>query len=248
MRTREIIVPELIHALAVDIGEPLSDVVNRAMSLARHAPWDADPRYWAELGRLEASAARSQAMLDSLCRYLLADALEESVDTVDLELLMHDVLHATRAIRRRHPAHVEATVSGSVFTYGALLRSALTELITNAARWGRSDDDATTISVRLLTSDGTVSLEVTDTGPGIPPDRREAAFALFGSVAPAGNDTLGVGLAVLRRRVEAVGGSLRLLAAGGKTGLRVSLSLPRPASEQAHQTSPDQRSSVGGAA
>ncbi len=72
-------------------------------------------------------------------------------------------------------------------------------------------------------------IDVSDTGPGVPADAREAVFEPYRTTKPGGN---GLGLATTRRIVEAHGGSVECLAAeGGGALFRISLpsSSARPA-------------------
>ena len=52
---------------------------------------------------------------------------------------------------------------------------------------------------------GALELTVEDTGPGVPPERREEIFTPFVTSRPQGT---GLGLAIARRTLEAHGGSL----------------------------------------
>lgn len=72
-------------------------------------------------------------------------------------------------------------------------------------------------------------VEVSDTGPGVPADARDAVFEPYRTTKPGGN---GLGLATTRRIVEAHGGSVECLPAeGGGALFRISLpsSTARPA-------------------
>jgi two-component system phosphate regulon sensor histidine kinase PhoR len=83
---------------------------------------------------------------------------------------------------------------------------------------------------------GTVLLEVRDTGIGIPPEHRQRVFERFYQVdtarsASAGRGT-GLGLAIVKHAVHALGGSVELTSAVG-VGTTVTCTLPSlPAAEQ----------------
>ena len=65
-----------------------------------------------------------------------------------------------------------------------------------------------------------VVLEVSDAGPGIPPDLRDRVFEPFFSGRPGGT---GLGLAVTRRLVEAHGGTLAFASGPAGTVFRAGL-------------------------
>ena len=101
------------------------------------------------------------------------------------------------------------------------LRQALHELVANAL-------DAMPQGGRLLIQatvagcePGRVRLRVTDSGSGIPPDMRERIFRLFTTTKRTGT---GVGLAVVRKILQAHGGSI--VAEGGPDGATFVLDLP----------------------
>jgi PAS domain S-box-containing protein len=81
-----------------------------------------------------------------------------------------------------------------------------------------------------------VTIDVTDTGRGIPPDKLEAIFEPFVQLKTGGNtlNGTGLGLPISRRLAEAMGGSLTAKSELGK-GSTFTLRLPRvgkPASEE----------------
>jgi two-component system, OmpR family, phosphate regulon sensor histidine kinase PhoR len=71
--------------------------------------------------------------------------------------------------------------------------------------------------------DGTVRIDVRDHGPGIDPEETALVFDRFYRRDEAGG--FGLGLAIVREAVEAIGGELEL--DSGPDGTRVSISLPR---------------------
>ena len=82
--------------------------------------------------------------------------------------------------------------------------------------------------MRVGAENGSVSFEVADTGPGIPADKRDAVFEPFLRLDGArmrATGGAGLGLAIVRRWVEAQGGRVALDDAPGG-GARVRVSLP----------------------
>jgi signal transduction histidine kinase len=72
---------------------------------------------------------------------------------------------------------------------------------------------------------GTIAIEITDDGPGLPPKARENLFRpFFGSARPGGS---GLGLAIARELVRAHGGELSLVSSTG-AGTVFRLTLPAP--------------------
>ena len=86
-----------------------------------------------------------------------------------------------------------------------LLEQVLFNLLDNAAKYSAP---GTTITVAAAIGDGTASIAVSDEGAGLPPVAPDQLFAPFFRHAPAGQPGAGLGLAICRGFVAAMGGSL----------------------------------------
>lgn len=98
------------------------------------------------------------------------------------------------------------------------LRSVLENLIKNALETVQSEQP---VEVRVSSTKAKVTISVLDRGEGISPEIRERIYDPFYTSKISGS---GIGLAITRRFVEAVGGSLTLSArSGGGTEAAVCL-------------------------
>jgi signal transduction histidine kinase len=95
----------------------------------------------------------------------------------------------------------------------------VSNLLSNAFRW---TPDGGTVELALSSGNGTVSVSVADTGPGIKPSDRERIFRPFWSRDGGGT---GLGLAIARELAVALGGKIELESERG-TGSRFDLRLP----------------------
>jgi two-component system sensor histidine kinase GlrK len=95
----------------------------------------------------------------------------------------------------------------------------ITNLLSNAFRW---TPDGGRIELRLLEANGIVSVDVVDSGPGIPPAQRTRIFDAFVSQDAEGT---GLGLPIARELAIALGGGIELGPSPG-TGSRFRLVLP----------------------
>jgi signal transduction histidine kinase len=107
------------------------------------------------------------------------------------------------------------------------IRQILDNLLSNARH---ATPDGGQITVEVTSEPGTVQVEVTDTGPGIPPADRERIFERFTRLTgsyPSGVGGNGLGLAIARSIAIAHSGTLTCAGPAG-SGARFLLRLPRP--------------------
>ena len=103
------------------------------------------------------------------------------------------------------------------------LQQVLSNLLTNAVKY---TDPGGAISVTVTADDVDARVSVRDTGRGIDRDAHERIFDLFTRATTAGSGS-GIGLAVVRRLVEAHGGSVTVVSGGVGLGSEFIVTLPR---------------------
>jgi two-component system sensor histidine kinase KdpD len=106
-----------------------------------------------------------------------------------------------------------------------LLEHVLVNLIENAAKFSQS---GRTIHLRAYTHAGSVVIDVSDEGEGIPPAALEQVFDKFyrASVGPAGPAGTGLGLTIARGFVEAMGGRISAHNRADQQGTTMTITLP----------------------
>jgi two-component system sensor histidine kinase KdpD len=111
----------------------------------------------------------------------------------------------------------------------ALLERVLVNLISNAVRYGSAGQP---VAVTASAHADRVETRVIDRGPGIPPAERDRVFLPFQRLGDRDNDTgVGLGLALSRGLVEAMGGTLEPDETPGG-GLTMIVTLPAHTPEQ----------------
>jgi len=150
---------------------------------------------------------------------------------VPVAALAQDVFREVAAVHpgRRLVADVPADLVADVDA--ARLRQVLVNLVDNAARHA---PDGGRVDVRCRSdAAGTLLVEVTDDGPGIPPDQWDAVFERFEhsvqspSEASAPSGGTGLGLAIARWAVALHGGTIGVVPS--PHGCRIRAELPGPA-------------------
>jgi two-component system sensor histidine kinase KdpD len=88
---------------------------------------------------------------------------------------------------------------------GVLIEQVLLNLLDNALKYAPADS---AIQVSARPTDGSVTIEVSDHGSGIPGGDEERIFDKFYRAAPAGTTGVGLGLTVSRGIITAHGGRM----------------------------------------
>jgi two-component system sensor histidine kinase KdpD len=98
--------------------------------------------------------------------------------------------------------------------------------VDNAAKFSPAESS---ISVGVRADEGWVTIEVTDEGPGIPTEQREAVFEKFTTWRPDGYETAagsGLGLFMVRGIVQAHNGTIDIAEVAGDGGTMLRVRLP----------------------
>jgi signal transduction histidine kinase len=123
------------------------------------------------------------------------------------------------ARRRRIEYDKRFEAAPTIVSDGDRVLQIISNLLSNAFRW---TPDGGRVELELASENGSVSVAVGDTGPGILPQERERIFRPFWS---RDNSGTGLGLAIARELAVALGGRIELDSQPGK-GSRFELVLP----------------------
>jgi two-component system OmpR family sensor kinase len=142
---------------------------------------------------------------------------------VALQQVIADVLKdlAPHALEKNIALAVGGDASACVAAKAVELHLLLRNLFDNAIRY-TPDDGRVDITVRC--EDGLVTLQIDDTGPGIPPHERERVFDAFYRILGSGEIGAGLGLAITRTVADSMEATIELGDAHKlQSGLRVTV-------------------------
>lgn len=172
---------------------------------------------------VEAEARRLERLVDDILDLAKLEAHRFTVmqEEVDMEQLLERAYEtfAEEARRRSIDYRVELSARPVIVSDGDRVLQIVGNLLSNAFR---ATPDGGRIVLGLGQENGTISVSVEDTGPGIAPEKRERLFRPFVSEAAGGT---GLGLAIAQELSGALGGRIDLKSEPGR-GARFELLLP----------------------
>jgi two-component system sensor histidine kinase CpxA len=218
----------LLSDVSHELRSPLARL-QVALGLARQRGQDQTN---AELDLIEREAERLNELIGqllSLTRLESGTALSHS-ESVDLASLLAEVAEngdfEVRALNRR--VHIANSVPATIEANEALLRSALENVVRNAAKY---TDENTSVDLSLQPDHehtGWMLIQVRDHGPGVPEDMLTKLFEPFVRVSDARDRQsggYGLGLAIAERAIRLHGGEISALNEPNG-GLNVRIRLP----------------------
>ncbi|MCE3602363.1 ATP-binding protein [Massilia sp. P8910] len=206
---------------AHELRSPLTAMSLQAERLgAANMPGEARIR----LGALSAGLQRTRILLDQLLT--LARTQEVRTDSpgkISLRHVIRDVLEDLVPIAeaKNIDLGVLGAADGHVQASFVDLKVLVKNICDNAVRY---TPDGGRVDITVLRGQGSVTLQVDDTGPGIAPEERERVFDAFYRVLGNGEIGSGLGLAITRTVADSVDATITLLDSRlPQSGLRVAV-------------------------
>jgi two-component system sensor histidine kinase CpxA len=215
----------LLGDISHELRSPLTRLALASGLLQRKVGDDARPL----LSRIDRESERLNALIGQLLTLARLDVspVPEIWEAIDLNALMQDVVNdaAFEAVSRNVEIEFQARPGCVLRGARDLLRSAFENVLRNAVRYTAA---GTAVKVDLECAPNTVSVTVSDQGPGVPETDLPHIFEAFYRVAEARDRQsggTGLGLAIAERTVRLHGGSVGALNRP-KGGLSVCMTFP----------------------
>jgi PAS domain S-box-containing protein len=212
------------HTVAHDLRAPLRNVEGYTDALLE----DETPRLSEQgrsfLTRISDGARRMDRLITDLLAYSQLSRAELRLQTVDLERVLRLALSDMETQIRRSQAKIEiASPLPVVLGNEAILVQVFENLVGNAIKFV-APGVKPVVKIRAEADGGVAHVWISDNGIGIPPAQRERIFGVFerlhGEEAYPGT---GIGLAIVKKAMERLGGSVRIEAAQSGTTFRLCL-------------------------
>jgi len=202
----------LAAKVAHEINNPLAGIQNSFL-LVKDAIPESHP-YYRYVGAIEREIGRIAGITRQL--YETYRPEPEGASHASIGTIIADAVAMIQQINRSSTVTIEIDTSGSPGIVGVpagLLRQAIYNLVQNAID---ASPENGRVAVRAWQDNQSFMLSVSDTGPGVPAEMREHIFEPFTtSKVGVSNSGMGLGLALVRRSLVALGGSIKVHDAEG---------------------------------
>jgi signal transduction histidine kinase len=218
-----------LEAFAGRVAHDLKDVLS-PLHLLGHileaAPQDARSIESAA-ARIQRVTRRANDVLTGLLAFARAGAPADGKRAALFEEELEAVLEELEPLKQRVGAEVTLEIEPGIVAAcePSLLHVVILNLLSNAFKF-LAGQPRRRVRIRASAVGRQAVLEVSDTGPGIPPALRERIFEPFFRAEDARAPGSGIGLATVRRIVDARSGSIEVQSAVGQ-GTQVCVRLPR---------------------
>ncbi|MFQ5457242.1 MAG: ATP-binding protein [Myxococcota bacterium] len=211
---------DFIANVSHELKTPLTAIRGYAETLSETPPGD-PAQSLNFLRTILRHANRLSALVDDLLELSRIEGGEAPLNPEPVELApcVNRVLQAVAPGARRRNVSFTAAIDDSLPAIHAdprALETILSNLVNNAAKYA---DEGGHVTVRARAEEGTVRIEVADSGPGIPPEHLPRLFERFYRVDASRSREqggTGLGLAIVKHLCQALGGRAEVDSAPGR--------------------------------
>ena len=224
---------EFVSTVAHELKGPLSAISGFARLIERmlQAEELSTPQVPDMATRISANADRLLEMIEQLLRFSRLEAGQARIhpEQVAVEEMVQRSLELLGDSLDQHDVVVSVPAGMTLWGDADGIANVLRNLLTTAAKFG---PPGTKIWVEAEGSDGGARVSISDEGPGVEPDERQAVFEQFHQTADGrARGGSGIGLSIARRYVELHGGEIGVDQRPG-AGARFWFTLPPAASAE----------------
>ncbi len=226
---------DFVAAVSHDLRTPLHILIGYNDMLLDGAAGDLQPAQRELIARVRACCGRFLELIEDILEVARLDAghTRRQTTRVDLHALCRGLAAELDELRRPDVALHWSATAGTVEADGPKLKTILRNLASNALKFTTTGQVA---MAAVVGRDGALTLRVADTGPGIDPQDASRIFEMFqqgDAGRRAGGSGLGLGLYLVKRLAEVLGGSATLVSGDpGNTLFEVTVPLPRDPTRQ----------------
>ncbi len=213
------------YSVAHDLRAPLRGIRGFGQALREDFSDDLPPLARGYIEKMQRSAAQMDALICDLLKYATIGRQELEHAPVALEAAIRSAIALLDSeIKARNARLKVPETLPRVLGDSTLMQVILQNLIGNAIKFV-APGITPEVEITAQATPGRVRIAITDNGLGIPADARANVFRIFERLHPEYSGT-GIGLAIVHRAVERLGGRVGVEAAPSGPGTRFWFELP----------------------
>ncbi len=204
---------QFAYVASHDLKAPLRAIVNLSQWIEEDAKDTLSPLVRDHLAMLRSRVRRLETLIDGIHRYATATRPDHVPETIDTSALVREIVEEHNPKERFTVTLPERMPT--VIADRTRLWQVFSNLIANAVKHHHQEQGTMVIGVREIGD--RYEFSVTDDGPGIAPEFHERIFVIFQTLTPKDvKDSLGLGLALVKKIVREEGGSITIDSSEGK--------------------------------
>jgi PAS domain S-box-containing protein len=204
------------YSISHDMRGPLRAMQGYASVLEQELKGKINDEERSYLGRIVASASRLNRLIEDILNYSQVSRTRMQLSPIDLQPLLLELVHQNPNLQ---PPFAEVRIDGPlpiVFGHETALTQVCVNLLGNAVKFIFPGSTAL-VRVWAETHGGRTRIWISDNGIGLEPKNHERIFQMFERVNSAKDyDGTGIGLAIVKRAVERMGGQIGVESELGK--------------------------------
>jgi signal transduction histidine kinase/CheY-like chemotaxis protein len=204
------------HIASHDLQAPLRGISNLAEWLVSDLAGQLPPESQHQLELIQSRVVQMTTLINGLLQYAMVGRENIAPANVNLSQMIAEVVDILAP-----PAYLTvsyATDLPTIKTHVLLLEQVISNLIENAIKYHNASPNVPgTIAILVTDEDTLWRFSVIDDGPGIAPENQQKIFGVFQTLV--GRDDMkgmGIGLAVIKKIVEGLGGKVTVESAIGQ--------------------------------
>jgi signal transduction histidine kinase len=213
------------YTVAHDLRAPLRGITGFGQALREDFAAELPPKAQDYIEKMQRSAAQMDTLICGLLKYATIGRQDVQRFAVSLDAMILSVQALLEVEIQQRGAVIRVPQPLPVVQGDAtLLQVVCLNLIGNGIRY-TAPNVAPVVEITARSEDAWTTLSVTDNGTGLPRDGREKLFRMFERFHPGQSGT-GIGLAIVHRAVQRLGGEVGFEPAPSGTGSRFWVKLP----------------------
>jgi signal transduction histidine kinase len=203
------------YSVSHDLRAPLRAMEGYSQALIEDYGPQMDETARDYLSRIQSSSTRMDRLIQDILAYSRVARAELTIENVNVDKLVTDLVQQNPNLQEPRATVIIEKPLAAVRAYEPALGQCLANLLNNAVKFVAKETKPA-VSVRTQSVNGHVRITVQDNGIGINPEYLDRIFGMFERINTKAYEGTGIGLAIVKKAVERMGGKVGVESQEGK--------------------------------